>query len=370
MNSNLRVAIVHDYLNQMGGAERVVGVLHKMFPKAPIYTTVADRNKLLPELMDADIRTTWMQRLPGILKRYKQYFWLYPFAVQSMDLSGYDLVISSSSAYSKGVVVKDGAAHICYCHTPMRFAWDFNSYMQGNDVPRIQRWIAKWAMSPLRTWDRKTSNRIDHIVANSTIVQHRIAQCYGRDAQVIFPPVDVARFQIGATAPDDYFLVVSRLVSYKRIDLAVKACTTLGKRLLIIGEGPDRQRLEQMAGPTVQFLGRISDGQVALYMQKCRGFIFPGLEDFGITPLEANACGRPVIAYKGGGALDTINPGVNGIYFEQQTAESLANALQAMNELEWDAQTIRNHAEQFSVVQFVQSFSQYVASNLAKEEQL
>ncbi|WP_373231254.1 glycosyltransferase [Cohnella sp.] len=363
MSSNLRVAIVHDYLNQMGGAERVVGVLHRMFPQAPIYTTVADRNKLLPELTDSDIRTTWMQKLPGIRKRYKQYFWLYPFAVRSMNLRDYDLVISSSSAFSKGVVVKGNTVHICYCHTPMRFAWDFSTYMEGSEVPVIQKQVAKWAMLPLRVWDKMTSRKIHHIVANSTVVQHRIENCYGRQAEIIYPPVDISRFQISDAEPGDYFLVVSRLVSYKRIDLAVEACTRLGKPLIIIGEGPDRKRLESLAGPTVTFMGRMPDDQVAQYMQQCRGFIFPGIEDFGITPLEANASGRPVVAFKGGGALDTVVPGVNGIFFEHQTADSLADALMEMNQTSWDPATIRNHAEQFSVAIFMRTFTQYIEKN-------
>ncbi|TFE27274.1 glycosyltransferase [Cohnella luojiensis] len=363
MNGNLRVAIVHDYLNQMGGAERVVSVLHRMFPQAPIYTTVADRNKLLPELKDADIRTTWMQKIPGILKRYKHFFWLYPFAVRFLNLQGYDLVISSSSAYSKGVVVKGKTVHICYCHTPMRFAWDFSTYMEGSEISAIQKWLAKWAMLPLRIWDKTTSLKIHHMIANSTVVQHRIESCYGRKAEVIFPPVDVSRFQISDADPGDYFLVVSRLVSYKRIDLAVEACTKIGKPLIIIGEGPDRKRLESLAGPTVTFMGRLPDDQVAYYMQHCRGFLFPGIEDFGITPLEANASGRPVVAFKGGGALDTIVPGVNGIFFDLQTADSLATALMDMDQTSWDPLTIRNHAEQFSVSIFIRTLFQYIDNN-------
>jgi glycosyltransferase involved in cell wall biosynthesis len=235
--------------------------------------------------------------------------------------------------------------------------------MEGSEVSQIQRRVAKWAMLPLRIWDKITSRKIHHIVANSTVVQHRIEDCYGRQAEIIFPPVDISRFQISGAESEDYFLVVSRLVSYKRIDLAVEACTRLGKPLIIIGEGPDRKRLESLAGPTVIFMGRMPDDQVAYYMQQCQGFIFPGIEDFGITPLEANASGRPIIAFKGGGALDTVVPGVNGIFFERQTADSLVDALKEMNQISWDPSTIRNHAEQFSEAIFIQTFTQFIEKN-------
>ncbi|TDG00946.1 glycosyltransferase family 4 protein [Paenibacillus piri] len=364
----MKIAIVHDYLNQMGGAERVVGVLHRMLPDAPIYTTIADYDKLLPELKDADIRTTWMQSIPGIMKRFKHFFWLYPFAVRSMDLSGYDLVISSSSAYSKGAAVKGKTIHICYCHTPMRFAWDFAAYMEGNAVPDFQKRLIRWMMHPLRLWDKATSKSVHHLIANSTVVRQRIESCYDREATVIYPPVAVSRFQISKQKARDYFLVVSRLVSYKRIDLAVEACTKLGKQLIVIGDGPDRKRLESLAGPTVTFMGRLSDKQVAHYMQHCAAFIFPGIEDFGITPLEVNACGRPVVAFKGGGALDTIRPGINGRFFDRQTIDSLAEALAGINPSGWDSAAIRQHAEQFSEGVFMDAIARFIDSALGERK--
>jgi len=351
--SRPKVAIVHDYLNQAGGAERVVAVFRKMFPDAPIFTTIVDRDKLYPELRDADIRTTFMQRIPGILKRFKLFFWLYPIAVRTLDVRGYDLVLSSSSAYAKGIRKGRGAVHLCYCHTPMRFAWDFESYMEGVGVPRPVKAAAKWLTVPLRAWDRANSRRVDRIVANSSVVQQRIRSHYGVHAPVIYPPVDVDRFAVSAERPGDYFLVVSRLVSYKRIDLAVEACTRTGRRLLVVGDGPDRKRLEAMAGPTVEFLGRRSDGDVVRLMQGCRALLFPGEEDFGITPLEANACGRPVVAYAGGGALDTVVPGVNGVFFRERSAESLERALAEQEAHEWDPRRIRRHAESFHERVFV-----------------
>lgn len=354
-----KVAIVHDYLNQMGGAERVVGVLHRMYPDAPIFTTIVDRDKLLPELRDADIRTTWMQRIPGVLKRFKLFFWLYPFAVSSMNLKGYDIVISSSSAYGKGAPVDEGAVHICYCHTPMRFAWDFNSYMEAVKVPALVRTAARTLVLPLRLWDKATSRKVTQIIANSTVVKGRIEEHYGKDALIIFPPVNVNRFQVEPES-EDYFLIVSRLVSYKRIDLAVEACSYTGQRLVVIGDGPDRSRLEAIAGPSVAFLGRLPDEEVEHYMKRCQAFLFPGFEDFGITPLEANACGKPVIAYRKGGALDTVVPGLNGLFFDEQTIESLAEALRSFDSANFDPVLIRKHAEAFEETRFIRELENVV----------
>lgn len=352
-----RVAIVHDYMNQMGGAERVVAVMHRMFPEAPIYTTIADRSRLFPELAGADIRTTWMQGIPGILKRFKQFFWLYPFAVRSMKLQDYDLILSSSSAYGKGAPVPQGAVHVCYCHTPMRFAWDFDSYMESVQANGAVKRIARWMVAPLRRWDVKTTQGVDRLIANSTIVQQRINRHYGRNVPVIYPPVHVSRFEITQEPIGDYFLVVSRLVSYKRIDLAVEACTRLDKKLIVIGDGPDRGRLEAMAGPSVTFLGRLPDEEVVGYMQRSRAFLFPGLEDFGITPLEVNACGRPVIAFRGGGALDTVVPGLNGLFFHEQKPESLMEVLAYFDERQYDPERIRRHAQRFDEERFIEELS-------------
>ncbi|WP_435169806.1 glycosyltransferase [Paenibacillus glycanilyticus] len=351
---NYRIAIVHDYLNQMGGAERVVGVIHKLFPEAPIYTTIVDREKLLPELRNADIRSTWMQRIPNILRDFKLYFWLYPFAVRSMDFENYDIIISSSSAYAKGIRKPDQAVHLCYCHSPMRFAWNFDGYIENVKVSRFRKIAAKWLTFPLRLWDKANSKQVDRLIANSSVVKERIRKYYGLESSVIYPPVEVERFSISEEAPGDYFLIVSRLVSYKKIDIAIEACSRLGRKLLIVGDGDDRKRLEAMAGPTVQFLGRRSDEEVTRYMQGCRALLFPGLEDFGITPLEANACGRPVIAFQAGGALDTIKPGLNGLFFKQQNAGDLIEALQTFEQQQWNPQLIREHAETFNERYFIE----------------
>ncbi|MCA0755685.1 glycosyltransferase [Paenibacillus sp. N4] len=363
----MKIAIVHDYLNQAGGAERVVGVLHRMFPDAPIYTTIVDRGKLLPELRDAVIHTTFMQRIPGILKRFKMFFWLYPMAVRTMDVRGYDLILSSSSAYAKGVRKGRGSAHLCYCHTPMRFAWDFESYMEGVSIPKWAKAGAKLLTYPLRLWDRGNTRSVDILVANSTVVQSRIKKLYGVSAPIIFPPVDVGRFEVADAAPDDNFLIVSRLVSYKRIDLAVEACTRLGRKLIVIGEGPDRKRLESLAGPSVSFLGRRSDEEVTAHMKRCKAFLFPGIEDFGITPLEANACGRPVIAYGEGGALDTVVPNVTGMFFLKQSPEALMQTIQSFEQRQWDSRLIRKHAESFREDVFVRQLRESISHLTGRE---
>jgi len=358
-----RICIVHDYLIQMGGAERVVAALHQLYPDAPIYTTVVDREKLIDELKNADIRTSWMQRIPGIKKHFKLFFLLYPLAVRSWSLRGYDLIISSSSAYAKGIVKPKGARHITYCHTPMRFAWDYETYIRDVRLPRIIKRMLKLWMRPLRWWDIRTSRDVDQFIANSSIVRQRIEQCYQRSAVIVHPPVETDRFSCLHSSPEPYFLVVSRLVPYKRIDIAVEACSKLGLNLIVIGDGPDRARLESLAGPSVKFLGRMSDAEVTHYMQRCRALLFPGLEDFGITPLEANACGRPVIAYRGGGALDSVKPGVNGMFFDEQHADSLAKVLAQWNDSAWDSHRIRKHAEQFNVVRFLREIQ-----NIAEAE--
>ncbi|WP_176444973.1 glycosyltransferase family 4 protein [Paenibacillus herberti] len=357
----LRVAIVHDYLNQRGGAERVVGVLHKIYPEAPIFTTIADRNELLAELADADIRTTWMQRIPGILSKFKLFFWVYPAAVKSMDLRKYDLIISSSSAYAKGIRKPKGAVHICYCHTPMRFAWNYEEYVEGMMIPSFVKRLAKVFVPFLKGWDKRNTAAVDALIANSTVVRERVNTYYGMHSSVVYPPVDLSRF--GPYQPvqvKDYYLVVSRLVSYKRIDLAVAACTLTNQNLIVVGGGPDLDRLKKLAGPTITFAGRLKDDEVEELMRGCKALLFPGIEDFGITPLEANACGRPVIAFQGGGALDTIIAGRNGLFFTEQTKESLAQTMRVFDQYEWDSTAIHAHAEAFGEARFERELKEIV----------
>ena len=363
----MRVAIVHDYLNQAGGAERVVAVLHRMYPDAPIFATLFDPDVVGEPLASADVRVSWMQRLPAWRRYFKAYLPLYPAAVRSFDLRGYDLVISSSSAWAKGIRVPPGAVHVCYCYTPMRWAWSFDSYVGRSELTLPSRIAARLVMGALRRWDVSTSRNVDRFIAISSAVAERIREVYARGSDVVFPPVDVRRFSPERT-PEDFFLVVSRLNAYKRIDLAVLACTQRGLPLVVVGDGPDRAALERIAGPTVTFVGRLPDADVTALFERCRAFILPGMEDFGLTPLEANAAGRPVVAFAAGGALDTVREGVTGLLFSEPTPDALGNALVATRERPWDVAALRAHAESFAEAVFVARFTEAVARAVAWHE--
>jgi glycosyltransferase involved in cell wall biosynthesis len=342
----LKVAIVHDWLNQIGGAEGVLEALVEMFPEAPIYTSM-----YWPEAMPAayqgwNIRTTWMDHLPGIYDHHQPYLLFYPLAFGAMELRGYDLVISNKSAFCFGVRVAPGTRHVCYCLTPTRFVWDFDSYVHREQVGGVARSLVHPFLGPLQRWERTAARRIDDFVAISIEVQRRIRRLYGRESSVIYPPVDTGKFAL-ADDHDDYFLIVSRLIPYKRIDLAVRAFTELGLPLWIGGDGRDRANLEAIAGPNIRFLGRVPEHDLASLLAHCRAFVFPGLEDFGIAPVEAMAAGRPVIAYAGGGALDSVVEGVSGTFFREQTAESLIEAVHRFEGATFEPAAIRAHAEKF-----------------------
>lgn len=343
----MKVAIVHDHLCQMGGAERVVAVLHAMFPHAPIYTAVARHNALWPELLDADIRTSWMQRLPRPHLTYRAWLPFYPAAIESFDLTRYDLILSSSSAFAKGAIARPGARHVCYCHTPMRYAWNFESYVARERFSPLTRRALVPLIRRIRDWDLRTRNRPSAYIANSTTVAERIRRCYGRSADIVHPPVGIGRYA-PASVDDDFYVVVSRLVAYKRIDLAIAAFNVMQRRLVIVGDGPARRALQQQAGPTISFRGHLSDNDVAGLYARCRGLVFPGEEDFGIAPLEVNASGRPVIAYRAGGALDTVMDGRTGVFFDEQSVPALVAAVRRCEAIAWDKGTLRAHAGRFS----------------------
>jgi glycosyltransferase involved in cell wall biosynthesis len=345
----------------MGGAERVAAALHDSFPSAPIYTTVALPHCLPKELRGADIRTSAMQYLPGIEQRFRQYFMLYPFAVEHFDLSEFDLIFSSSSGYAKGVRRRSNAIHVCYCHTPMRWVWRYEDYVARESFGRVAKSLLPLSLWGLKKWDLRAAQQPSYYIANSRLVAQRIKQVYGREAFVIPPPIDVDRFQMSAKV-DDYYLVVSRLVPYKRIDLAIEACKRLNRRLVVIGDGPDRERLEKLAGPKTEFLGRQPDSQVSHYASRCRALLFPGEEDFGMVPLEVNAAGRPVIAFRGGGAIETIIEGVTGVFFNKPTSASLAEAIEDFESRSWSQQIIRGHAEKFDRSVFTFRVLQFLAS--------
>lgn len=362
-----RVAIFHDNLVQMGGAERVLLALTQALPDAALHTTLAIPARLGPELQAMPVLTTWMRHLPAARRLYRHYFLLYPLAVETANLRHYDVIISSCWGYSKGVRKKDGALHVCYCHTPMRWVWRYDDYISGERLSPVARRLLPLLIAPLRWWDLRASRRPDYFIANSEVVAERIRRFYGRNAVVIPPPIDVQRFYV-AEAPGDYYLVISRLIAYKRIELAIKACNLLGRRLVIIGDGPDRARLASLAGPTVELLGRQPDEVVTRMAAECLAVIFAGEEDFGIVPLEANAAGRPVVAWRGGGALETVREGQTGVFFDTPTPEAVASAIEHLETRQWDSQLLRAHAESFDTSVFiarVRAFLQSVEAPIA-----
>ncbi len=354
-----KLAIVHDWLTNMGGAEQVVINFHELYPDAPIYTTFYTPEKLDDKLKGLNVKTSFLQRQKPVYN-HKKYFPLMPMAFSKMKVKDYDVILSSSSSCAKGVKKRKDAIHVCYIHTPMRYAYEFkHEYTDGmNPIKKI---LVNILLFFIRIWDKHNSKKVDYFIANSSEIQKRVKNTYNRDSVVINPPVRVNEFQIGKK-DGDYYLVVSRLVGYKRFDLAVKACTELNKKLVVIGEGPEKEKIEKMAGPTVTFLGRQPDDIVQKYMSECKALLFPGLEDFGIVPVEAQACGRPVICYGKGGVLDTVIDGETGVYFHEQTVDSLKEALKKFEKMKFDKKKIREHSLYFSEDNFKQRMREYIDS--------
>lgn len=364
----MKVALVHDYLNQMGGAERVLLALHELYPDAPIYTSFYDPQRVDPSFRWMEIRTSWMQRLPLVIRYHQPFLPLYPLAFERLDLRDYDLILSSSSAFAKGIHVRADAVHICYCHTPMRWAWS-QDYLNSERLGPLAHLLLPGILRRLRRWDWNTAQRVDSFIANSPEVAQRISDCYHREATIIPPPVDTSRYHISAVQ-EPFFLIVSRLVPYKRLDIAIEACNTLRLPLKIIGTGRDRRHLERLAGPTVELLGWLPDEQVRLALARCQAFISTGEEDFGLAMLEAQASGRPVIAYGAGGARSSIIAGITGLFFYQQTAEALMEALRSFQANRFDPQRIRRHAETFDAARFRQRVMQHISDRLSRSDVL
>jgi glycosyltransferase involved in cell wall biosynthesis len=355
------LALIHDWLNQLGGAEDVLETLVAMFPGAPIFTSIYWREKMPAHYRQWPIRVSFMDRLPAIHRHHQPYLPLYPFAFQSFDLSAYDLILSNKSGFCHGVRKPPGAVHVCYCLTPTRYVWGFDDYAAREGLSPAQIQILRPVLNLLKQWDKAAAARVDHFIAISSEVRRRIARFYGRDSAIIYPPVNTDRFDI-ADSVGDYFLCLGRLIPYKRVDLAVQACTALNLPLLVGGDGRDRARLERMAGPTVKFLGRVSEADLPGLVARCRAFIFPGLEDFGIAPVQAMAAGRPVIAFAGGGALDTVIENQTGHLFHQPTVQSLIFTLQSFNPSRFDPLAIRAHALQFDRKVFQQGLRDFLTS--------
>lgn len=361
----MKIAIVHDYLNQYGGAERVVEVLHELFPEAPIYTSVYLPAEMPDTFKHMYIRTSFMQKFPWMKRHFKKYLMFFPKAIESFDLSGYDLVLSSSSGWAKAAKHDIGCLHICYCYTPMRWVWSYQRYVERENIPQVAEIILKYFIQSLKKWDLKTNDGVDKFVAISNLIRDRIKKCYDRESVVIYPPVETRRFKI-ADAASNYFLLVSRLNTYKRVDIVVEAFNQLGLPLVIIGEGPDRPHLESIAKTNIKFLGRVSDPVVNEHCAKCRAFIFPGEEDFGIAPVEAMAGGRPVVAYAAGGALETVKEGITGVFFKEQTPAAIVEAIKKIQNMTFDSQQIRKHARQFDKEVFKQKLKEYIEKEYAE----
>jgi glycosyltransferase involved in cell wall biosynthesis len=358
----MKVAIVHYWLVGMRGGEKVLECLCELFPDADIFTLVVDRDKLSPTLLKHRITTSFLQKIGG-RRFYQKMLPLMPQALESFDLSGYDLILSSEAGPAKGIIPPPDSVHICYCHSPMRYIWDL--YPQ---YYRKSGWLARLAMalssSWLRAWDVTTSARVDHFIANSAFVAKRIEKFYRRDATVIHPPVDVSRFE-PSDAPEDYYLCAGQITPYKRIDVAIEACTRLNKRLIIIGSGATKE-MKGQAGPTITFLDKVDDEAMARHFRNCRALIFPGLEDFGIVPLEVMASGRPVLAYRRGGAVETVVDGQTGLFFDEQTADSLIDAMTRFETSldDFDPAVIRAHAQGWNRDIFKDRLQAFIAARL------
>ena len=357
----MNLALVHDWLNQIGGAEDVLETLAQQYPSSPIYTSIYAPEVMPDHYRDWQIRTLWTNKLPAIQQRHQIYLPLYPLAWNNLRLNEFDVVLSNKSGFCHGLQLDARALHICYCLAPTRYVWQLDDYLAGEELAPLARWLIKPLVALLRRWDYAAAQRVSHFVAISSAIKERIRRFYQREAEVIFPPVDTARFQpVALDAVEDYYLIVSRLAPYKRIDLAVKAATELGFPLKIAGAGRDLERLRGLAGDNVEFLGYVADDALPQLMAKCKALLFPGLEDFGIAPVQAQAAGRPVIAFRGGGALDTVVPGVTGEFFKAPTVDALNAVWQRFDAGAYDPAVIRSHALRFDKAVFQERIGAYV----------
>lgn len=356
----MKIALVHDHLAQDGGAERVLKALQEIYPAAPIFTLILDRKNTNGFFLKQKIRTSFLQKMPLGISRYQWWLPLMPLATENHDLMDYDLIISSASAFAKGIISRSTARHICYCHTPTRFLWtDTHSYVKDLRVNPFVKPLLFLTLKKLRMWDRLAADRVDAFVANSQTVQARIKKYYHRDSAVIYPPVDTEKFFISAY-PKKFYLAGSRLVPYKRLDLVVKAFSRLGVPLKIFGVGPEMKRLKKMARENVEFLGRVGENQLKWLYANCIAYLNPQEEDFGITAVEAMASGRPVIAYRAGGATETVIEGETGEFFDEPWWEEIADQVIRFRPEKYDPVKIKAHAEKFGADRFKKEIEKLV----------
>lgn len=365
----MKIALVHDYLVQYGGAERVLECFTELFPHAPIYTLVYDKKSMHGVFEGNNIKTSFLQKLPFSKKQHRLFPQFMPMAIEQFDFSAYDIVLSDSSSYAKGIITDPETLHICYMHTPMRYAWDdCQKYTSDFNFPRIIKKLVPFAMNYIRLWDRVSAERIDRIIANSNFVAKRIKKYYKKDSVVIHPPVNVDHFYV-SEKKEDYFLMVGRLLVYKRHDIAIRAFNKLGLKLKIIGRGPELKRLKKMAKPNIEFLGRVPDEELAGYYAKCQAFIFPQEEDFGIVAIEAMASGSPVIAFRGGDIPEHLEEGKTGIFFERQVPADIIGAIEKFSNLKFDPNYIRQRAKKFDKRVFKAKIKEYIEKELQQHKE-
>lgn len=362
----MKTAIIHDWLTGMRGGEKILEKICRIFPAADIYTIVWNKGRLSSEIESHRIITSFVQKLPSGTSKYRYYLPLMPAAIEAFDLRGYELIFSISHCVAKGIEKKPGQTHICYCNTPMRYVWDFfGDYFSPRK--NFFTWAAMSFFRPyLKWWDKSTARGVDYFIANSENVAERVKRHWGRDSAVIYPPVDTEFYTPSpdGAAEEDFYLAVSALVPYKKIDLAVKAFNMLGKKLKIIGTGPEADYLQKIAGPTIEFLGWRDAEAIRDHYRKCRALIFPGEEDFGIVPLEAQSCGRPVIAYGKGGALETVIDGETGVFFCEQTENALRGAVERLEQIKFDAGRVSAHASKFSDENFNIAIKKFLTNHV------
>ncbi len=367
-----RVVLVHDWLNGMRGGEKCLEVLCRHWPQAPLYTLLHRRGAVVSAIEDRPLHTSWLQRLPGVHGYYRYLLPLMPLAAAGWRIPACDLVVSFSHCVAKAACPPPGVPHVCYCFTPMRYAWHMRDAYFGGQSPRsIKARLLAWTLQGLRDWDRRTAHRVTYFIAISRTVQQRIAECYGRDSTVIYPPVDTDFYCPAPVPRDDYYLVLSAFAPYKRIDLTIAACNRLKRHLVVIGTGQDEARLRALAGPAVEFLGWQPDTAIREHLRRCRALLFPGEEDFGIVPLEAQACGAPVIAFGRGGATETVlplgtTPEPTGLWFTEQTPDCLIAALESFESRQdqFDPAAARRQALRFHVTRFAEELLGYLESVL------
>ncbi len=370
----MKIALVHDYLIRLGGAERVFLSLRKIFPQAEIFTLLYDKKKMGKYFPNNKVNTSFLQGFPRFWrKRHKYLLPFLPTAPESIDLRNFDLVISSSSSFIKGVITRPKSIHICYCHSPMRFGWDaYASYVKQQRKGVLTNLAIRLMMHYIRLWDRSAAKRVDYFIANSKATAQRIQKYYGKKSKVIYPPVDLRKEVLESNNPSgrDYFLIVSQLTPYKKIDLAIDAFNKLELPLIVIGQGPERKNLEKMARKNIRFLGWQSDEITREYFRNCRAFIFPGEDDFGIAPVEAMGYGKPVLAYRRGGAIETIIEGMTGEFFDDPATESLADGIRRLliNINAYNPVVIKKRAEKFSSERFEMEIKEFVLGVLEESK--